>query len=152
MKWIGNTYRGNADTYSVKGFAIGLPQATDYYYDEKQLVRYGMVGIYKKEDMKKFEVRSADDRVVTSEEDQAEAHKISNLLNREAKGIYSVYAKEEFTKENVTDAIKLFLKYGEETFNPEEKLKIKGHKGYYSGNGWAARALRSHLEDLTNEN
>lgn len=48
---------------------------------------------------------------------------------------------ETFTDSQVEEAIKSFLKYGEETLN-------KSHGGYYAGHGWAARCLRYHLGKL----
>ncbi len=48
---------------------------------------------------------------------------------------------ETFEDWEVDQAIKQFLEYGEETLN-----NAKGQKGYFSGNGWAARVLRYHLK------
>ena len=48
---------------------------------------------------------------------------------------------ETFRRDQVICAIDQFLEYGEQEYN-------KSHKGYFSGPGWAARALRWHLEQL----
>jgi hypothetical protein len=50
---------------------------------------------------------------------------------------------ETFAKWEVIAAIEQFLEYGEEQFQ-------KSHDGYFSGQGWAARCLRSHKEQLLN--
>lgn len=55
---------------------------------------------------------------------------------------------ENFNTKDVVVAICAFLKYGEDTFNPNKKRKEPGHKGYFSGDGWAARCLRYHKEQL----
>jgi hypothetical protein len=41
-------------------------------------------------------------------------------------------------------AIEEFLEYGEKTYEV-------GHKGYFSGGGWAATVLRYHLKELEEE-
>ena len=58
---------------------------------------------------------------------------------------------ETFTKNQVVDAIESFLEYGEKTFVEEKEIGGLGQKGYFSGNGWAARCLRYHLEELKGE-
>ncbi len=51
--------------------------------------------------------------------------------------------EETFTKEQMLIAVEQFLAYGEESFNPDKVAgKSDGHGGYFSGSGWAARALR----------
>jgi hypothetical protein len=52
---------------------------------------------------------------------------------------------EAFSKQQVIAAIEQWLEYGESSFNG------KGHKGYFSGSGWAARCLRHHLEQIKSE-
>jgi hypothetical protein len=55
----------------------------------------------------------------------------------------------EFTRDQIIEAIRQFLNYGEETYNPKELVgKTFGHRGYFSGDGWAASCLRAHLEEL----
>ena len=48
---------------------------------------------------------------------------------------------EQFTQDQVGDAIASWLAYGEESNRPG------GHGGYFSGGGWAARCLRYHLRN-----
>jgi hypothetical protein len=48
-----------------------------------------------------------------------------------------------YSHRDVVHAIEQFLRYGENTVH-----KPGGHAGYFSGDGWAARCLRSHLEEL----
>ena len=48
---------------------------------------------------------------------------------------------EAFSPEQVQCAIQFFLNYGEQEFK-------KSQQGYYSGDGWAARCLRYHLQEL----
>ncbi len=58
---------------------------------------------------------------------------------------------ETFTKNQVIDAIKSFLEYGEKTYTPDRlpgDYTKHGQNGYFSGTGWAARCLRFHLEEL----
>ncbi len=57
--------------------------------------------------------------------------------------------REIFTKDEVTTAVKQFLSYGEESFNPHGDKNISGHRGYFSEYGWAARALRYLHEQLS---
>jgi len=51
--------------------------------------------------------------------------------------------KEIFRPDQTIDAVEQFLKTGESGFH-------EWHQGYFSGSGFAARCLRSHLEDLKN--
>ena len=48
---------------------------------------------------------------------------------------------ETFDASQVQAAIESFLEWGERQYG-------KGHKGYFSGPGWAARCLRYHLATL----
>ena len=50
-----------------------------------------------------------------------------------------------FDKVETIKSIEQFLVYGEQTYEPKGS---NGHAGYFSGDGWAAKVLRSHLEDL----
>lgn len=52
---------------------------------------------------------------------------------------------ETFTPEEVQQAIRSFIAYGEDQYG-------KSQQGYFSGNGFAARALRFHLDRLTSDN
>lgn len=52
--------------------------------------------------------------------------------------------QETFSKEQVQIAIKQFLEWGEKEYKHSQE-------GYFSGDGWAARCLRWHLEQLKNE-
>jgi hypothetical protein len=52
---------------------------------------------------------------------------------------------ETFTVEEVQQAILSFLGYGEAQYG-------KSHHGYFSGQGFAARALRFHLDRLVSDN
>ena len=52
---------------------------------------------------------------------------------------------EEFTESNVKKSIESFLEYGEDEFG-------NSHGGYFSGDGWAARVLKWHLNQLKFEN
>ncbi len=52
--------------------------------------------------------------------------------------------EETFTPPQVALALRDFLSYGEESFE-----RSGGHKGYFSGDGYAARCLRWHLRTLT---
>jgi hypothetical protein len=64
-----------------------------------------------------------------------------------AKLLSKAKSKEEtLTKKEMLMAVEQFLKYGEQSFNPEKAAgrdSWGGHGGYYSGSGWAARALRA---------
>ncbi len=55
---------------------------------------------------------------------------------------------ETFDKSETIKSIKQFLDYGEQSYEPKGS---DGHAGYFSGDGWAARVLRSHLKDLKRE-
>lgn len=58
---------------------------------------------------------------------------------------------ESFSEEQVITAIKQFLQYGEDGYRSSMIVSPPGgncHLGYYSGNGFAARALRYHLQQL----
>ena len=48
---------------------------------------------------------------------------------------------EKFTEEQTILAIGQFLEYGEQQFG-------KSQQGYFSGQGWAARCLNAHRENL----
>lgn len=50
----------------------------------------------------------------------------------------------DFNKSQVVASLEQFLKYG-------ESQNGKSHSGYFSGNGFAARCLRWHLEELKRE-
>lgn len=50
---------------------------------------------------------------------------------------------EVFSDAETMHAIDAFLEFGEESF-----CKKYEHKGYFSGQGWAARCLRAHLAKL----
>jgi hypothetical protein len=52
---------------------------------------------------------------------------------------------ETFHKHEIEKVIKDFLVFGEDQFG-------KGHHGYFSGHGFAARCLRYHLEQLKIKN
>lgn len=57
------------------------------------------------------------------------------------------------TVQNVITAIRQFLEYGEESFDPNREVlsKDKSHGGYYSGNGWPAVVLKKYLEVLQSD-
>jgi len=61
---------------------------------------------------------------------------------------------EQFNQTQVQAAIEQFLEYGEQSFVDvdKEQSRGKGHLGYFSGSGWAARALRFHLAQLKEQN
>lgn len=50
---------------------------------------------------------------------------------------------EKFDKEEIEKAITQFLEFGDEAMGC-------CHLGYFGGNGWAARVLRYHLEQMKN--
>lgn len=52
--------------------------------------------------------------------------------------------QETFDKLEIETAISQFIAYG-------ERESGKSHSGYFSGDGFAARALRYHLKQLQNE-
>jgi hypothetical protein len=52
---------------------------------------------------------------------------------------------ETFTPEEVQQAIRSFLEYGKQQYG-------KSQQGYFSGDGFAARALRFHLDRLLSDN
>lgn len=67
------------------------------------------------------------------------------------KGLYWTKAEAEvFTDDQVAIAIEQFLEYGEQTFCLDNDKIVKGHGGYFSEGGWAARCLKAHLEELKN--
>lgn len=57
---------------------------------------------------------------------------------------------ETFSHEQVLHAIETFLQYGEQSYCPSGAPDA-GHRGYFSGSGWAARCLRWHFEQLKAE-
>jgi hypothetical protein len=59
--------------------------------------------------------------------------------------------EETFTKVQMTNAVRSFLEYGEETMCALDQSKAKGHQGYFSGSGFAARALRHLYNQLKEE-
>ncbi|MCK5319563.1 MAG: hypothetical protein KAJ55_16750 [Anaerolineales bacterium] len=66
-----------------------------------------------------------------------------DLVRLKAK-LFSKAKKEEeetFTKQEMLTAVEQFLAYGEEQFETT-------HEGYFSGRGWAARALRALQKQL----
>lgn len=52
--------------------------------------------------------------------------------------------EEKFSDDQINDAIQQFLEYGQASFVGNGEMN-KGHRGYYSGAGWAARCLAYHL-------
>ena len=52
-------------------------------------------------------------------------------------------AKETFTNEQVKDAIRQWLRWGEDAY------KAGHQQGYFSGDGWGARCLKFHLRRLS---
>ena len=60
---------------------------------------------------------------------------------------------ETFTKEQIQSAIKAFIEFGEQSLCPDSyrdkhdttKCHLLGHHGYFSNGGFAARALKYHL-------
>jgi hypothetical protein len=58
----------------------------------------------------------------------------------------SAPAAEVFTDEQIKIAIHQWLQYGENSVVLNRELDEPGHRGYFSGGGWAARALRFHFE------
>jgi hypothetical protein len=59
--------------------------------------------------------------------------------------------EETFTKEQMINAVRSFLEYGEETMCAFDQSKAKGHQGYFSGSGFAARAMRYVYKQLKTE-
>lgn len=59
--------------------------------------------------------------------------------------------KETFASHEINDAIRQFLKYGEESFVGDVEDKGFGHRGYFCGDGWPARCLRYHLDEFRKE-
>ncbi len=57
-------------------------------------------------------------------------------------------AEETFTQSEIIAALGSFLKFGEMSHVPGNMPLHYGHRGYFSGPGFAARALRYHLEQL----
>jgi hypothetical protein len=56
--------------------------------------------------------------------------------------------REVFTPQQVEHAIQTWLGYGEDSYVEAKEPGEPGHRGYFSGSGWAARCLRFHLEEL----
>lgn len=56
--------------------------------------------------------------------------------------------KKVFSNDQHIHAVESFLEYGERMYSSERSKDTKGHNGYFSGGGWAARCLRDLLEDL----
>ena len=71
----------------------------------------------------------------------------NNIVNCASCGKYcaEIVQAETFPKEEIKEAIKKFIEYGEQTFS---KMPGLSHEGNFSGDGWAARRLRQHLEDM----
>lgn len=57
-------------------------------------------------------------------------------------------SSEVFSHDQVIDALKQWLDYGELSYVPKKALGAPGHGGYYRGSGWAARVLKQHIADL----
>ena len=55
---------------------------------------------------------------------------------------------ETFTDSQIRSALSAFLEYGEQSYRPDCADHDVGHRGYFSGPGWAARCLRYHLDNL----
>ena len=53
--------------------------------------------------------------------------------------------QETFSDSQTIQAIQQWLDYGMESYNGGS------HRGYFSGEGWAARCLRAHLQKLKGE-
>jgi hypothetical protein len=67
------------------------------------------------------------------------------------KDLHWIKSKSEvFTNDETIIAIEQFLEYGEQKFCIDNDKIVKGHGGYFSGGGWAARCLKYHLEELKN--
>jgi hypothetical protein len=75
-----------------------------------------------------------------------ELQKMSKYLEEEITG--------QYTADQTIDAIKKFLEYGESSYDENREIgsEDKSHAGYFSGPGWAACCLRSHLQDLEIKN
>lgn len=56
---------------------------------------------------------------------------------------------ETFDTNQVICAIQQFLEFGEQEYVEHKNEGELGHMGYFSRNGWAARCLRFHLEQIT---
>lgn len=55
-------------------------------------------------------------------------------------------AVETFSPTELLSALKQWLEFGEDTYNPQKRIGDRcGHGGYFNGCGWAARVLRWHL-------
>ena len=59
-----------------------------------------------------------------------------------------VQEQETFTREQIMNAVKSFIEYGENTMCAFDQSKATGHQGYFSGSGYAARAMRFLYEQL----
>ena len=53
---------------------------------------------------------------------------------------------EIFPEQEINEALKAWLQYGERSLVREKLPGGLGHMGYFSGSGWAARVLRDHLQ------
>ncbi len=62
-----------------------------------------------------------------------------------------VVEEETFNKMEIVAAVKSFLEYGEQTMCAFDQSKATGHQGYFSGSGFAARALRYLYNQLKEE-
>ena len=58
---------------------------------------------------------------------------------------------ETFTKDQIISALKGWADYGEQTYVPEKATGELGHRGYFSGQGWAARVIRSVIAEMENQ-
>ncbi len=55
---------------------------------------------------------------------------------------------ETFDARQILCAIDQFLEYGEESYVEDKEPNEPGQRGYFSGQGWAARCLRYHREQV----
>lgn len=55
-----------------------------------------------------------------------------------------------YTKDQILEALRSWEAFGRFTFKPDKREDELGHKGYYSGGGFAACVLRALIEEMKN--
>jgi hypothetical protein len=73
---------------------------------------------------------------------------MASQTTQDSTGSTGTSTEELFTNSEIEHALEQFLEYGEQSYDPDMASGEQGHKGYFSGSGWAARCLRYHLKKL----
>lgn len=56
--------------------------------------------------------------------------------------------EESFTQDQILNTLKTWVEYGRQTYKADKRLDELGHRGYFSGNGFAARVLKHVIAEM----